>query len=125
MLSMDTSDRAFICVRADGILRWRDYRDFELSLSNELRRRSRPAPFLLDLSGILGWSAAGLVRDIFLDFRHRASFSRIAILGNARWRAWIFYLAMRLFRARLRFLTTRDAATGRLQSRGPVERKLA
>ena len=85
MLLVDTSDRAFICVRAEGMLRWRDYRAFELSLSNELRVRLRPVPLLLDLRGFRGWSAAGLIRDLVFDLRHRASFSRIAILGNARW----------------------------------------
>jgi hypothetical protein len=108
---MDTSDRAFIRVCAQGILRWRDYRDFERRLSNELGRRRTPAPLLLDLRGFLGWSAAGLIRDLIFDLRHRASFSRIAVLGDARWHAWITYLGIPLFRAKLRFFKAQDTAT--------------
>jgi hypothetical protein len=111
MLSLDTSDRAFICVRARGILRWRDYRHFERRLSHELGRRPAPVPLLLDLRGFRGWSPAGLVRDLIFDLRHRASFSRIAVLGDTRWHAWITYLATPLFRASLRFFNARNIAS--------------
>ena len=111
MLSMDTSDHAFICVRAEGILRWRDYSSFERRLSSELSRRPKPVPLLLDLRRFRGWSAAGLVRDLIFDLRHRASFFRIAVLGDARWHAWITYLAIPLFRAELRYFDAQDAAT--------------
>jgi hypothetical protein len=111
MLSLDTSNRAFICIRAQGILRWRDYSSFERWLSSELRRRPKPVPLLLDLRGFRGWSAAGLIRDLIFDLRHRASFSRIAVLGDARWHMWIAYLAIPLFRAKLRFFNAQDAAT--------------
>jgi hypothetical protein len=111
MLSLDTSDRAFICVRAQGILRWRDYSNFERQISDELNRRRTPIPLLLDLRGFRGWSPAGLVRDLIFDLRHRASFSRIAVLGDARWHAWITYLAIPLFRARLRFFNGRNIAS--------------
>ena len=117
MLSMGTSDPAFIRVRAEGILRWRDYPRLELSLSNEIRLRSRPVPLLLDLRDFRGWTAAGLIRDIIFDLRHRASFSRIAILGNARWHQWITILAMPLFRARLRFFKAPDAASDWFRAR--------
>jgi hypothetical protein len=111
MLSMDTSDRAFICVRAQGILRWRDYSNFERQISDELNRRRTPIPLLLDLRSFRGWSAAGFVRDLIFDLHHWASFSRIAVLGDARWHAWITYFAIPLFRARLRFFNAQDAAT--------------
>ncbi len=110
MLSMDTSDRAFICIRAQGILRWRDYKSFERRLSSELGRRPEPVPLLLDLRGFRGWSAAGLIRDLIFDLRHRASFSRIAVLGDARWHRWITYLGIPLFRAKLKFFNAQDAA---------------
>ena len=110
MLSMDTSDRAFICIRAKGILHWRDYCGFERRLSSELGRRPGPVPFLLDLRGFRGWSAAGLIRDLIFDLRHRASFSRIAVLGNARWHRWITYLGIPLFSTKLKFFSTPDAA---------------
>lgn len=111
MLSMDTSDRAFICIRAQGILRWRDYNNFEQRLSSELGRRLKPVLLLLDLRGFRGWSAPGLIRDLIFDLRHRASFSRIAVLGDARWHWWITCLGIPLFRAKLKFFNARDAAT--------------
>ena len=111
MLSLDTSDRAFICICAQGILRWSDYKSFERRLSSELGRRPRPVPLLLDLRGFRGWSAAGLIRDLIFDLRHRAAFSRIAVLGDARWHIWITYLGIPLFRAKLKFFNAHDAAT--------------
>ena len=111
MLSIDTSDRAFVCVRAQGILRWCDYGNFERKLSNKLGHRRGPVPLLLDLRGFRGWSVAGLIRDLIFDLHHRASFSRIAVLGDVRWHAWITYLAIPLFRAKVRFFNTQDTAT--------------
>jgi hypothetical protein len=111
MLSLDTSDRAFIRIRAQGVLRWSDYSGFDCRLSRELGRRPSAVPLLLDLRSFRGWSAAGLIRDVIFDLRHRASFSRIAVLGDARWHLWITYLAIPLFRAKLRFFNAQDAAT--------------
>jgi len=110
MLSMDTSDRAFICIRAHGTLRWRDYKSFERRLSGELGDRRNAVPLLLDLRGFRGWSAAGLIRDVIFDLRHRASFSRIAVLGDARLHRWITCLGIPLFRAELKFFSASDAA---------------
>ena len=111
MLSLDTSDRAFICIRAQGVLRWSDYSGFDRRLSSELGRRPKAVPLLLDMRGFRGWSAAGLMRDVIFDLRHRASFSQIAVLGDARWHLWITYLVIPLFRAKLRFFNAQEAAT--------------
>ena len=116
MLSMDTSDHSFILVRAQGILRWSDYRNFERRLSNNLGRRHGAVPLLLDLRGFRGWSVAGLIRDIIFDLHHRTSFSRIAVLGDARWHAWITILAIPLFRANVRFFNTQHTAKEWLRS---------
>ena len=110
MLSLDTSDRAFICIRAQGIVRWGDYTGVERRLASELGRRPKAVPLLLDLRGFRGWSVAGLIRDLIFDLRHRASFSRIAVVGDARWHMWITYLAVPLFRAKLRFFNAPEAA---------------
>ena len=110
MLSMNASDPAFICIRAQGILHWDDYNGFEHGLSNELGRRRGAVPLLLDLRGFRGWSAAGLIRDLIFDVRHRASFSRIAVLGDARLHRWITCLGIPLFRAELKFFSASDAA---------------
>jgi len=111
MLSIDTSDRAFVRIRAQGVLRWRDYKGFEARLSNELGRRHRPVPLMLDLKGFRGWSAPGLIRDLVFDLRHREAFSRIAVVGDARWHKWITYLAIPLFRVKMRFFKVQDRAT--------------
>jgi hypothetical protein len=110
MLSIDTSDPAFIRIRAQGVLRWRDYKGFEGRLSKELGRRRKPVPLMLDLRGFRGWSAAGLVRDLIFDLRHQAAFSRIAVLGDGRWHEWITYLGVPLFQAKMRFFKTQDCA---------------
>ncbi len=113
MLSIDASESAFICVRAEGILRWSDYAEFEPSLQAELGRRTKPLRLLMDLRGFRRWTAAGLIRDILFDLRHRASFSRIAVLGDARWHAWLTYLAIPVFRAKLRFFEAEEKSAKR------------
>jgi len=66
---------------------------------------------MLDLRGFRGWSAAGLIRDLVFDLRHQAAFSRIAVLGDARWHEWITYLAIPLFGVKMRFFKMQDSAT--------------
>ena len=85
-------------------------RQFQRRLSSELGRRPKVVPLLLDLRGFRGWSAAGLIRDLIFDVRHRSSFSRIAVLGDARWHRWITYLGIPVFRAKLKFFSAPDAA---------------
>lgn len=103
MFTLDTSDGAFIRVHAEGLLTPADYDAFEDAFSLELSRRRLPVPLLLDLRGFIGWSPAGLLRDLRFDLRHRSSFSKVAVVGDRRWHEWSTYAATPIFRAKLRF----------------------
>jgi hypothetical protein len=108
MLSVEPSPAAFIRIRASGRLAAADYRRFEPLFAQELGRRKRPVPLLLDMRGFRGWTPAGFLRDLRWDIRHRATFSKIAVVGDARWHRWITRAGALLFRAPLKFFRPAD-----------------
>ena len=103
MLALVAHEHSFVHVRAEGVLTGNDYRSFEPGFANEVAHRGKPLPLLLDLLGFRGWTPGGLLRDIFFDLRHRATFSRIAVIGEKRWHKWITYAASPVFRGTLGF----------------------
>ena len=103
VLSIEHSSAAFIRIRANALLGAADYRRFEPQFADALGRRETPVPLLLDLRGFRGWTPVGFVHDLSWDLRNRGSFSRIAVVGDARWHEWITLLGQPLFRARMRF----------------------
>src|SRR5438552_3380895 len=110
MLALEGGDQRFIRIRAAGLLRASDYRRFETQFAEEMRHRAQPSPLLLDMRGFRGWTPAAFVRDIVWDIRNRNSFSRIAVIGDARWHEWSTYAGMLLFRAELRFFRSSEEA---------------
>jgi hypothetical protein len=103
MLTLDPSPAFFLGIRADGRLRAEDYRRFEPLFEAELDRRTPPVPLLLDMRNFRGWTPGGLVRDLAWDLRNRRSFSKIAVVGSARWHRWITIAGTPLFRAPMRY----------------------
>jgi hypothetical protein len=89
MLSVDPSPGRFLRISAEGVLKAEDYAAFEQRFREVLQHLKPPAPLLLDLRGFEGWMAPGFVRDLRFDFRHRNTFSRIAVLGARPWHRWI------------------------------------
>ena len=110
MLAVEGGDRRFIGIRAAGLLRASDYRRFGQEFARVMQRRTRPVPLLLDMRGFHGWTPAAFVRDILWDIRNRNSFSRIAVVGDARWHEWSTYAGILLFRAKLRFFRSSEEA---------------
>src|SRR5688500_6987263 len=103
MLSVEPTKDPFLRVRASGRLAPADYRRFEPAFAAELARRSLPIPLLLDMRGFRGWTIGGLLRDLHWDLRHRRTFSKIAVIGDARWHRWITAAGAPLFRAPMRY----------------------
>ena len=97
MLTIAPDERSFVRVRAEGVLTGTDYWRFEPAFASEMARRKQPLPLLLDLRGFRGWTPDGLLRDISFNLRHRASFSRLAVIGNKRWHKWITYAGVPVF----------------------------
>ena len=110
MLAVEADDRRLLRIRATGLLRASDYRRFAPEFARVMQRRTRPVPLLLDMRGFRGWTPAAFVRDIIWDIRNRNSFSRIAVIGDARWHEWSTYAGMLLFRAKLRFFRSSEEA---------------
>lgn len=121
MLSVEAAPGKFLRIGAEGILRAEDYTAFERRFGEVLRTLQSPAPLLLDLTRFKGWTAAGLMRDVRFDLRHRNSFCRIAVLGVRPWHRWITYAATPVFAAPLRYFDVADEADARawLASRDP------
>ncbi|NUQ18514.1 MAG: STAS/SEC14 domain-containing protein [Sphingomonas sp.] len=55
-----------------------------------------------------GWSLTALLRDLRFDFRHRSSFSKIAVVGDRRWHQWSTYAAVPIFKAKLRYFRANE-----------------
>ena len=110
MLSVDHSTAPFLRIRASGWLRAADYERFEPKFADALRLRTRPLPLLLDMRGFRGWTPAGFVRDLRWDIRNRATFSKIAVLGDARWHELITLAGAPLFRAPMKYFHAKDEA---------------
>ena len=110
MLTIEGGDPRFLEIRATGLLSSRDYCRFEAEFAREIRRRIPPVPLLLEMSGFRGWTPAALLRDVAWDIRNRKTFSKIAVVGDARWHEWSTYAGMLLFRGRLKFFRSEKEA---------------
>jgi hypothetical protein len=103
MLCLEPSRDPFMRIRAHGRLGTGDYRLFEREFAQALRRRPPPVPVLLDLRGFQGWTPGAFLRDLIWDLRHRDSFSRIAVVGDAVWHLWLAVAGLPLFAARMQY----------------------
>ena len=110
MLTVGETDPRFLQFRATGLLHARDYRHFEREFAQEMQRRSTPFRLLLDMRGVRGWTPGAFARDLAWDIRNRKTFSKIAVVGDARWHEWSTYAGMLLFRGRLKFFRSEEEA---------------
>jgi hypothetical protein len=99
MLIVEPSTSPLMRIRASGWLGAKDYQWFETEFEYQLQQKKVPVPLLLDLRGFRGWTPAGFLSDLMWDLRNRDSFSKIAVVGSARWHSWITSLGAALFRA--------------------------
>lgn len=109
MLIVDARSADFLRVEASGRVGARDYEAFEPKIEAELVRRGGRAPLLLDLTGWRGWTPTGLLRDLRFDFRHRNSFTRIAVIGSRPWHEWVTIAGMPLFSGTMRYFEAQAA----------------
>jgi hypothetical protein len=98
----------FLRIRATGRLTAADYRRFEPAFAAELANRHLPIPLLLDMRGFRGWTIGGFLRDLRWDLRHRRTFWKIAVIGDAGWHRWITAAGRPLFRAPMRYFRPAD-----------------
>jgi hypothetical protein len=103
MLIVEPSKLSLLRIRASGWLGAKDYQWFDTEFEYQLQLRSPPVPLLLDLRGFRGWTPAGFMSDLMWDLRNRDSFSKIAVVGSARWHSWITSVGAALFKAPLKY----------------------
>jgi hypothetical protein len=103
MFTLEVPKACFIRLRAGGVLNMADYAELERDLQCILDKSNAPMALLLDLRNFLGWTPSGFIRDLVFDFRHRKTFSRIAVIGDRHWHKWSAYAAAPLFKARTKF----------------------
>jgi hypothetical protein len=108
VLSIEQCSGSHILIHADGWLSAADYDRFETDFSDELASWALPVPLLLDMRGFRGWTPRGFLRDLLWDVRHRNSFSKIAVVGDARWHKWITVAGELLFRGQLKYFPATD-----------------
>jgi len=123
MLSVERSTGPYVRIRASGLLGADDYHRFEIEFANELGHWTPPVPLLLDMRGFRGWTPLGFVRDLICDLRNRKTFSKIAIVGDARWHKWITTAGTLLFYGHLNYFPALNAQLAdhwlRNAARGP------
>jgi hypothetical protein len=111
MFSIEREYPGYIRVRATGRLSWRDYDRFEPDFAAELALRQaqdrrdggQRTALLLDVRGWRGWTAGGLVRDIFFNLSNRNTFPRIGVVGDRPWHKWLTYAAKPVFTCPMRY----------------------
>ena len=108
MLHVERCSGSHILIHANGWLSAADYDRFETAFADELVRWTLPVPLLLDMRRFRGWTLPGFVRDLQWDIRHRNAFSKIAVVGNARWHKWITAAGRLLFRGQLKYFPATD-----------------
>lgn len=109
MLDVECTAEPFMRIRASGLLGADDYRQFEEDFANELRRATQPVGLLLDMRGFRGWTPRGFLRDLQWDLRNRNTFSKIAVIGDARWHKWISVAGALLFNGQLSYFSAKQA----------------
>ncbi len=96
-------DSSFLHVCAKGALSAADYARFVPQFEKRLAAQPAPALMLLELAADFGWTPGGLWQDLAFDFRNRASFARVAVIGHRKWHKWITNASKLLFRGEVRF----------------------
>ena len=117
MLVIEPSPAAFVRIRASGRLSSAQYRKFDCAFADELKTRTLPAALLLDLRGFRGWTPSGFLADLRWDLQNRSTFSKIAVIGNARWHYWMTVAGAPLFSASMNYFASTEI--------GPAEEWLA
>ena len=103
MLCVEPTCDPYLRIRAHGRIDTLDYRLFDREFAMALRRRPPPVPLLLDMRGFQGWTAGAFLRDLAWDLKHRDSFSKIAVVGDAVWHLWLTVAGLPLFASRMKY----------------------
>lgn len=111
MLSV-REEPGYLVITASGRLTREDYDRFVPEFERIVGDREE-VPILVDATAFEGWDIQGLWEELRFDIRHRATFGRLAILGDARWQDWGTRFSAPFFRAEMRYFPAAEADAAR------------
>jgi len=105
MLTMEENGAEdFVTIRASGVLRAEDFRDFVPSYEAVAARRG-PLRICLALTELERIEPMAFWEDLKFGVAHKDSYERIAVVGDRTWQEWSIRLSRPFFRAPMRFFT--------------------
>ncbi|MXO65308.1 STAS/SEC14 domain-containing protein [Altererythrobacter endophyticus] len=111
-------ENGLLRIRASGELESSDYDDFVPRFEQLVGRKPGKLPMVIELApDFAGWDLPGLWRDLKFDARHRDSFGRIAIVGDAKWEEWGTRLSDPLFHAQMKFFEPSERRVAEIWAR--------
>src|SRR3990170_6202544 len=96
------SERNILLVRANGKLSKQDYEQLVPAVEELIQQRGK-ARVLFDMDDFHGWSAGALWEDIKFDAAHFNDIERVALVGDAKWEAWMATFCRPFTSAQIRF----------------------
>lgn len=121
MLTIAKRPDGIVHIQASGQLKAEDYVAFVPQFERVAQREAGTLAMVIDLApDFSGWDLGGLWRELKFDARHRESFGRIAIIGDAKWEEWGTKITDPFFRAEMKFFepSERRAAEDWARGRG-------
>ena len=111
MYQLDHREGNIITVTVRDMLRDEDYQRLVPELEAEIARHGE-IRIVWDMIDFQGWTPGGMWQDAAFDLRHNDDVTRLVMIGEARWQAWMTQLMKPFAQADVRFFehTERDAA---------------
>lgn len=98
----EESKGKILAVRAKGTLTRSDYDAFVPEFERVLHLHGKPR-VLFDMTQFHGWDPAAMWEDIKFDWKHFADADRFAMVGEAKWQAFMTALSKPLTKAAVRY----------------------
>lgn len=102
---------AFVAVRVTDRIDAEDFKIITSALESAIQNHGK-ARLYWEMRDFHGWTASGLWADTKFDLRHANDFTRIAMVGEAKWQEWMTKLMKPFTSAEVKYFTldqNRDA----------------
>jgi hypothetical protein len=96
------SERNILLVRATDKLSQQDYEQLMPAVEELIQQRGK-VRVLFEMDDFHGWSAGALWEDIKFDAAHFNDIERVALVGDAKWEAWMATFCRPFTSAQIRF----------------------
>ena len=84
-----------------------DYERLRPELDDMIERHGT-VRLVWDMEGFEGWTPGALWEDAKFDLRHNSDVSRLALIGETRWQAWMSSVMKPFAHAEVRYFESKD-----------------